>query len=361
MNRKSADRPLIRATEFASSVGAQTPVFLAPMAGACPASLSIAVANAGGMGACGALLMSAQAITSWADEFRKQSTGPFQMNLWVPGPPPVRNEEAEARQREFLAGWGPKVPADAGNGALPDFEAQCRAMIETRPTAVSSLMGLYSPSFIAEIKAQGIRWFATATTVAEARAAEAAGADAIVAQGMEAGGHRGNFRAEDAETEAVGLFALLPQIRDAVSVPVIAAGGIADGRGIAAALILGASAVHIGTGFLRCPEANLNPAYAARLASTEAQDTRLTRAFSGRAGRAVRTRYVEAAAAPEAPAPASYPVQRGLTRPMRDEAIAMGDVERMQLWAGQAALLARAEPAARVLQSLWAEALEYLS
>ena len=173
MNKKSADRPLIRATEFASSVGAQTPVFLAPMAGACSRPLCrIAVANAGGMGACGGLLMSAQAIAAWADEFRKQSTGPFQMNLWVPDSPPVRNEEAEARQREFLGGWGQKVPADAGNGALPDFEAQCRAMIETRLTAVSSLMGLYSPSFIAEIKAQGIRWFATATTVAEARAAE---------------------------------------------------------------------------------------------------------------------------------------------------------------------------------------------
>lgn len=360
MVKTSADQPLVRATEFASSVGAQTPMFLAPMAGACPPSLSIAVANAGGMGACGALLMSPQAINSWADEFRKQSQGPFQMNLWVPDPPPVRNEEAEARQREFLAGWGPAVPADAGSGALSDFGAQCRAMIEARPTAISSIMGLYSASFVSEIKAKGIRWFATATTVAEARAAEAAGADAVVAQGMEAGGHRGAFRAADAETEAVGLFALLPQIRDAVSVPVIAAGGIADGRGIAAALILGASAVHIGTGFLRCPEANLNPAYAARLASTEAQDTRLTRAFSGRAGRAVRTRYVEAAAAPEAPPPAPYPVQRGLTRLMRDEAIAKGDPERMQLWAGQAALLSRAEPAASLLQSWWADAQDYL-
>ena len=182
MNRNSAEHALVRATEFASSVGAQTAVFLAPMAGACPPSLSIAVANAGGMGACGALLMSPQAITSWADEFRKQSEGPFQMNLWVPDPPPVRNEEAEARQREFLAGWGPMVPADAGNEVLPDFEAQCRAMIEARPTAISSIMGLYPPSFVAEMKAQGIRWFATATTLAEARAAEAAGADAIVTQ-----------------------------------------------------------------------------------------------------------------------------------------------------------------------------------
>ena len=360
MNRSSADQLLSRSAKFASSLGAQTPVFLAPMAGACPASLSIAVANAGGMGACGALLMTPQAIAAWADEFRKQSQGPFQMNLWVPDPPPVRNEEAEARQREFLAGWGPAVPADAGNGVLPDFDAQCEALLEAKPTVVSSIMGLYPAAFVAEMKARGLRWFATATTVAEARAAEAAGADAIVAQAMEAGGHRGAFRAADAETEAVGLFALLPQVRDAVTVPVIAAGGIGDGRGIAAALILGASAVHIGTGFLRCPEANLNPVYAARLARTEAHDTRLTRAFSGRAGRAVRTRYVEAAAAAEVPAPAPYPVQRGLTRAMRDEATATGDAERMQLWAGQSALLSRAEAAASLLQGWWAEAQEYL-
>ena len=266
--------------QFAGSVGAQTPIFLAPMAGACPPSLSIAIANGGGMGACGAVLMAPQAITAWADEFRRESPGPFQINLWVPDPPPVRDQESEARQREFLAGWGPAVPAEAGDGVLPDFDAQCQAVLAARPTAVSSIMGLFPVPFIAELKARAIPWFATATTVAEARAAEAAGADAIVAQGVEAGGHRGAFRAADADTEAVGLFALLPQVRDAVSVPVIAAGGIADARAIAAALILGASAVHIGTGFLRCPEANLNPAYAARLSTTEAHHTRLTRAFS---------------------------------------------------------------------------------
>ena len=157
-------------------------------------------------------------------------------------------------------------------------------------------MGVYPPAFVEQLKARGIRWFATATTVAEARAAEAAGADVIVAQGMEAGGHRGAFDAAKADTSMVGLFALLPAIVDAVDVPVVATGGIADARGVAAALILGASAVQIGTGFLRAPEAGLNPVWADALSAVAPEDTAPTRAFSGRLGRAIRTGYVEAAA-----------------------------------------------------------------
>jgi nitronate monooxygenase len=233
-------------------------------------------------------------------------------------------------------------------------------VIQAKPTVISSIMGLYSNAFVAELESSGILWFATATTVAEARAAEAAGADVIVAQGMEAGGHRGAFRASEAETEAVGLFSLLPQICDAVSVPVIATGGISDGRGIAAALVLGASAVQIGTGFLRCPEADLHPAYAERLKRTEAHETRLTRAFSGRAGRAIRTRFVEDAAGADAPAPAPYPVQRGLTRRMRQEAVETSDPERMQMWAGQSARLSRAEPASLLMEAWWEDAVQYL-
>jgi nitronate monooxygenase len=233
-------------------------------------------------------------------------------------------------------------------------------MIAARPKAVSSIMGLFPAPFVDEIKSNGMLWFATATTVSDARAAERAGADAIIAQGMEAGGHRGSFDAERAEIEAVGSLALIPQVCDAVSIPVIAAGGIADGRGVAAAIILGASAVQIGTGFLRSPEAKMHPAYAARLGRTEAHDTRLTRAFSGRPGRSVRTSYVEAAASPGAPPPATYPVQRGFTRPMREEATRKGDAERMQLWAGQAALLSQEKPAADITRDLWSDALEYL-
>jgi nitronate monooxygenase len=358
---KISQKPLARAQALTEHLGIQLPILLAPMAGACPASLSIAVANAGGMGACGVLLMKPDAISDWVYDFRQQSTGEFQLNNWIPGPAAVRNKDAERRVRDFLGTWGPAVAAEMGDSVLPDFASQCQAMLDARPKAISSIMGVYSPRFVAEMKARGILWLATATTVEEARVAEDAGADVIVAQGMEAGGHRGAFNANDAEVQLVGLFALVPQVVDAVSVPVIAAGGIADARGIAAALMLGASAVQIGTGYLRCPEAKLNAIWARKIGETEAHQTRVTRVFTGRPGRAVNSRYVEAASAPDAPAPAPYPVQRGLTRLMREEAAKAGDADRMQMWAGQAAKLARAEPAATVTQQLWDEALELLA
>jgi nitronate monooxygenase len=322
------------------------------MAGACPPSLSIAVARAGGLGACGALLMDPAAIAAWVAEFRAGTDGPFQLNLWLPEPPPRRDPDNERALRDFLANWGPPVPLQAGDAVPPDFAAQCDALLAVRPTAASSIMGLFPPQFVARLKATGILWLANATTVGEARAAEAAGADIIVAQGMEAGGHRGCFDAALAEAQQVGLFALLPAIVDAVRVPVVASGGIADDRGVAAAFALGASGVQVGTGFLRAPEAQLPPAWADALARTGPEDTVLTRAFSGRAGRSIATRYVKAAASSAAPSPAPYPVQRGLTAALRAQATSVGDVERMQAWAGQAARLASSQPAATILSNL---------
>jgi len=358
MNQSSL--PRTRAEAFAAKLGIRIPILLAPMAGASPPSLSIAVANAGGMGALGALLMEPHSIAAWADQFRSQSSGEFQINLWIPAPTIPRDPELEKRQRDFLAHWGPPVSPEMGDSVLPNFEAQCQAMLDARPKAISSIMGLFDSSFVAEMKSRGILWIATATTVAEALAAQSAGADAIVAQGMESGGHRGSFRAQDAEDQMVGLMALLPQVVDAVSVPVIAAGGIADGRAIAAALILGASATMIGTGFLRCPEANLPAVHAERLGQTQAHETRITPAFTGRPGRAIANRFIEASGSPDAPPPASYPVQRGFTRPMREEAIRSGDAERMQMWAGQSACMAQNRPAALVTEQLWNEASQFL-
>ena len=347
---------LARAASFCEAYNLQVPILMAPMAGSCPPDLAIAVAKAGGMGACGCLLMKPDQIGDWSAKVRAGSNGAFQLNLWIPDPAPVRDPVNEAALRAFLGSWGPEVPAEAGDVAPPDFEAQCEAMLAVGPAVISSIMGVYPAEFVAGMKARGIKWMATVTTVREAEAAVAAGADAVVAQGMEAGGHRGAFDAARAEADMIGLFSLLPQVVDAVDVPVIAAGGIADGRGVAAALLLGASAVQVGTALLRSPEAGIAPAWADAIGAARPEDTIGTRAFSGRLGRSIRTGYAAAAGAADAPSPAPYPVQRGLTQAMRDQAARDNDIDPMQAWAGQSARLARAEPAADIVADLWHDA-----
>lgn len=349
-----------RARDFCARYGLRLPVLLAPLAGVPAPSLSIAVAEAGGLGACGALLMAPSEILAWASGVRAGTQGSFQLNLWVPDPPPARDARQEEAVRQFLADWGPPVAADAGDATPPDFSAQCAAVLEAGPVAASSVMGLFPAEFVRQLRNAGIAWFATVTTVAEARLAEAAGADVIVAQGLEAGGHRGAFDARYAESRQVGLISLLPAVVDAVRLPVVAAGGIADARGIAAALLLGASAVQIGTAFLRCPEARIPPSWAKALSTTLPEDTALTRVFSGRPGRSIATGYVRAATAPGAPGPAPYPVQRGLTAAMRQQAVRTDDVERMQAWAGQSAALSQDLPAGVLTRSLWDGALQLL-
>ena len=348
--------PRARAAAFCDRFGLRLPILLAPMAGACPPSLSIAVSNAGGLGSCGCLLMDPAAIATWAHEVRAHSNGAFQLNLWIPDPPPLRDPAHEAELRSFLAQWGPEIFAEAADTPLLDFEAQCDAMLAAAPPIVSSVMGLFPPAFVQRLKSRGIIWFANVSSVTEALAAEAAGADAIVAQGMEAGGHRGTFDPATAEAAMVGTMSLVPAVADAVRIPVIATGGIADGRGVAAALLLGASAAQIGTGFLRCPEAKTHPAWADALAGLRPEQTIVSRAFSGRPGRSIATTYARAALAPTSPSPAPYPIQRALTAAMRADAAKRNDVQAMQAWAGQSAALARPEPAGTLVHHVWEEA-----
>jgi nitronate monooxygenase len=323
------------------------------MAGACPVSLSIAVADAGGMGAMGALVSPPDAIRRWVQEVRAAGANAFQLNTWIPDPSPSRDADAEAQVRKFLGAWGPEVPASAGDVVLPDFDAQCEVFLDMKPTAVSSIMGVFPARFVRRLKSAGVPWFATATTLAEAEQAQAAGADAIVAQGYEAGGHRGAFDEGAAERQSIGLIALIPYLASRLTVPIIAAGGIGDGRGVAAALTLGASAVFVGTAFLRCPEANTHPSWARALENLGPDGTMLTRAWTGRLARAIVSDYARAWESAGAPRPAPYPVQRGLATALRESGTKAGDIQRMQAWAGQSAAMGRAIPAGDLVREMW--------
>ena len=349
--------PIERSEQFCQKLGMHLPIFLAPMAGACLPPLSIAVAKSGGAGAAGILLMSPKQIEQWCAEFRigSRECSVFQLNNWIPDQTPNYDKQQISEIQSFLSQWGTAGSPAVTNTPAVNFDDQCQAMLEAKPTIISSIMGLYPNSFVKQMKTKGILWFATATSVAEALEAEFRGADVIVAQGMEAGGHRGSFEPSDAESNLAGLFSLLPAIADTVKVPVIATGGIADARGIAAALLLGASAVQIGTGYLRCLESDIPSAWADGIASARPHNTTLTRAFTGRLGRSLKTTYTNITSVKNAPIPAPYPFQRELTTKITGAARKANDLEYMQAWAGQSGFLAQNLPAGELTKNLWHE------
>lgn len=330
------------------------PIVQAPMRGTTTPELAAAVSNAGGLGSLGCAGLGAAEIRAITGEMRQRTNRAFNLNFFAHGavePDPDALARARTRLAPFYAEKGLGAPPERLEPAPPAFgEDHLAALLADPPAVVSFHFGLPGGDAVARLRAAGARVVSTATTVAEARALEAAGADAVIAQGWEAGGHRGAFEVtrDDAGT---GTLALVPQVADAVSVPVIAAGGIADGRGVAAALALGAAGVQLGTAFIRCPESAAPAAHRAAVAAGTDASTRLSRAVSGRPARAHRNRYIDAMAAETGALP-EYPLMYPLARPL----IATGDPEFRFLLYGQAAALTREEPAAAVVARLAAEA-----
>jgi nitronate monooxygenase len=355
------------------------PVVQAPMAGGADTpALVAAVSGAGGIGFIGAAYLAPEAIHTAARAVRERTDRPFGINLFAPMPPPtgVANiERAIARVSPYYAELGLPPPATPAAQA-PPFDEQLAASIESGAAALSFTFGLLPNDAVARVKARGMMLIGTATSVEEAVALEAAGVDAVVAQGSEAGGHRATFIGAF-ESAMVGTIVLVPQVVDAVGVPVIASGGIMDGRGVAAALALGASAVQMGTAFLTCDEAGIPAVYKECILRANERQTRVTRAFSGRLARGIVNRLMDeidghgedvgANAAANHPVHGAgdsavhgagddailpFPLQNALTRPLRTAAAKQGRAEFLSLWAGQGARMARRQSAADLVSLL---------
>ena len=346
-------------TAITLALGIKYPIVQGPFGGGLSSvDLVSAVSNAGGIGIFGANAASPKEIVQIATDIRNRTEKPFGLNLWVSdGAQPAGMPE----EFEDVCAWFDGYWQELGvsRPALPsifvqDFEAQVEALLEAQPRVASFVFGLPSREIVDACRARDIFVVGTATNVDEARHLEEGGVDAIVATGFEAGGHRPSFltRAEDS---LIGSLALVPQVADHVNVPVIAAGGIADGRGIAAALSLGAAAVQIGTAFLACKESAASAVHREMLFRAEAVDTRLTRVFSGRLLRAIRNRFFDAAEAHSAQ-PLPYPYQNWLTGTLRKSAVDQGRGDLLSLQAGQVAPLLKHEDAADLVADLVLEA-----
>jgi nitronate monooxygenase len=318
--------------------------------------LAATVSNLGGLGSFGAQHLAPDQIVDLVARLRERTAAPFAVNLWVDNEDAAMADfDAKAfachveRLKPVYAALGLELPA-MPNRFGQDFDEQVAALIDAAPPAFSFVFGIPAPAVLDACRKRGIVTIGNATTVDEARAIEEAGVDMLVATGSEAGGHRVSFLTRP-DSVLMGNFSLLPQVRDAVRLPVIMAGGIADGRGIVAALTLGADAVQIGTAFLACEESGAGPLHRTALFSEAASQTMLTRAFTGRLSRTIPNGFAERVEDdPEGPAP--YPAQGWLVRTMREAAIAQGRSDLVPLYAGQSASLLKHRHAADLFQAL---------
>jgi nitronate monooxygenase len=345
----------VRITEL---LGTELPVIQAPMAGVQGSALAIAVSNAGGLGSLPCAMLAPEAMGKELEAIKAQSSRPYNVNFFCHAPP-LPDAAREAAWRATLAPYYREYGVDpeaipAGPARAP-FSAELADALEPfRPPVVSFHFGLPSQELLARVKRWGSRVLCSATTVAEARWLEARGVDAIIAQGVEAGGHRGMFLTEDLSTQ-MGTFALLPQVVRAVKLPVIAAGGIADARGVAAAMALGAAGVQVGTAYLLCPEATVTSTHRAALTGEAARHTALSNLFTGRPSRGIMNRLMRELG-PLSDKPPQFPLAALAIAPLRAKAEAQGSGDFSPLWSGQNATGCREVPAARLTRELTAAA-----
>jgi nitronate monooxygenase len=334
-------------------LGIDVPILLAPMAGPGTVDLAIGVAQGGGLGALPCAMARPDEVRRDVAVFRERVSAPLNLNFFCHAPAPADGER-EARWLARLKPYYEELGLDPASRAAPAArrpfnDESCALVEELRPEVVSFHFGLPAARLLERVRATGALVLSSATTVAEAVWLEAHGCDAVIAQGLEAGGHRGMFLSDDLAGQA-GTIALVPRVVDAVRVPVIAAGGLGDRRGVAAAFALGASAVQVGTAFLHCPEARLTPAHRAAL-SDPAASSAITNVFTGRPARGIANRVVREAG-PMSPDAPPFPRAADALGPLRAAAEATGSGDFTPMWAGQAAPLGTAVPARDLVRRL---------
>ncbi|EIM28538.1 NAD(P)H-dependent flavin oxidoreductase [Microvirga lotononidis] len=342
--------------------GIELPIIQAPMAGANLSEMVIAVSEAGGLGSLPCALLSPDKAREELAKIRRKTSKPINVNFFCHHSP-VFDVEREAAWKQHLKDYYLELGLDPGMETAPSarapFDETFLGLVEEfRPEVVSFHFGLPHQELLKRVKDTGAKVLSSATTIDEARWLEDQGCDAIIAQGFEAGGHRGIFLTDDISTQ-VGTMALVPQVVDAVKVPVIAAGGIADARGIVAALALGASAVQLGTAYLFTPEATISSVHRQALKGAGAEKTALTNVFTGRPARGIVNRVMREIGPISELAPA-FPLAGGALSPLRQKSEPLGSGDFMSLWSGQAALLSRELPAGELTRRLADEASERL-
>lgn len=347
---------------FIKLSGIKLPIIQAPMAGLACSEMVVAVSDAGGLGSLACALLSVEQARKELETVRQRISRPFNANFFCHEPP--RDDRArQMNWRRQLDAYYVQLQAD-DNSPIPNStrspfdDKMCDLVVEFHPEVVSFHFGLPDKNLLRRVRSAGAQILSSATSVDEARWLEDQGCDAIIAQGFEAGGHRGMFLTDDVSTQ-VGTMALVPQVVDAVKVPVIAAGGIADARGVVAAFALGAAAVQVGTAYLHCPEARVGPLHRQALKDAKDNETAITNVFTGRPARAIMNRLMREVGPMSDVAP-EFPLAAATVAPLRAKSEMAGSADFSPLWSGQAARLGRELPAAELTKRLAAEALENL-